>query len=205
MIRYPKVMRSVTGHQRRQTGFIGGFRGAPGGFRQGFRNGLTLIECALAVVIVGTGVVATMQLFASCTRDNQAAVAMTSAVMLSEAIGEITQGLPFSDPETGRNIFGAELGETLQAYDDVDDFDGHSFNPPLDAQRQPITDLPQYTQLVTVAPVLANDPDSNINESDISRTAYTGVVRVKVRVLYRARPTAALEEVYRTSWLRYDR
>jgi hypothetical protein len=169
------------------------------------RRGLTLIETALAVVIVGTGVVATMQLFASCTRDNQAAVAMTSAVMLSEAIGEITQGLPFSDPESGRSIFGSELGETLLDFDDVDDFDQLTFNPPIDAQRMPIPDLAQYSQIVTVAPVLANDPDSNINESDIARTAYTGAVRVKVRVVYRARPTAALEEVYRTSWLRYDR
>jgi prepilin-type N-terminal cleavage/methylation domain-containing protein len=168
-------------------------------------RGFTLIETALAVVIVGTGVVATMQLFSSCTRDNQAAVAMTSAVMLSESIGEVTQGLPFSDPQTGRSVFGAEPGETQMDYDDVDDFDQQSFNPPIDAQRNPISDLAQFTQLVTVVPVLANDPDSNTNETDISRTAYTGAVRVKVRVLYRVRPTAPVEEVYRTSWLRYDR
>ena len=201
MIRYPKVMRSVTGHPCRRSGSIGGVR-------RGMRRGLTLVECALAVVIVGTGVVATMQLFASCTRDNQAAVAMTSAVMLSEAIGEITQGLPFSDPETGRSIFGPEPGETVLEYDDVDDFDGSDwqrFSPPLDAQRQPITDLSQYAQLVMVRPVLANDPDSNVDGTSMAKTAHTGVLRVTVRVTYRQRPGAPEVEAYRTSWLRYER
>ena len=180
------------------------------------RRGFTLVETALAVIIVGVGFVASMQLFAACTRENQFANQVTVAVNLAEAIGEVTQGLPFNDPGSGRAVFGPELDQGEEerdpgSFDDVDDFDQtdqgepRGFNPPIDAMRRPLPELSQYTQLVTVVPVNPMDPDSNASGNDVPRTNPTGAVRVKVRVMYQASPASPTEEVYRASWIRFER
>ena len=170
------------------------------------RRGFTLIEAALATVIVGVAFAATMELFGACTRQNQVSSHMTSALMLSGQVQEAMQGLTFNDPVNGTDVFGAEAGETLATYNDLDDFDGLSFSPPIDAMRQQLPLLSQYTQIVSVMPVYPKKPGSNANEAspDIPKTTYTGAVRVRVRVLYRARPSDVPEEVYRTSWIRLD-
>jgi len=173
------------------------------------RRGFTLIETALATIIVGTGIVATMQLFAACTQQNRNAGEMTTAMMLASNIQEAMIGLSFNDPGSGRTFYGPESGELLTTYDDVDDFDGFTTNNlagPIDSMRQPIADLSQYQQLVSVWPVYVNQLTANSNESspDISKTTYTGAVRVRVRILYRAVSTDPATEVYRTSWVRVD-
>jgi prepilin-type N-terminal cleavage/methylation domain-containing protein len=173
---------------------------------RGFRRGFTLIETALATIIVGVGVAATMQLFATCTRENRAASQMSVAMLLAGNVQEAMGELSFADPGTQHLIFGAETGESLSTYDDVDDFDGATFSPPIDSLRDPISDMSQYSQVVSVWPVYANKLNVNNNESspDIPKSTYTGAVRVRVRILYRATPTAVPAEVYRASWIRVD-
>jgi prepilin-type N-terminal cleavage/methylation domain-containing protein len=170
-------------------------------------RGFTLIESALATVIIGTGFVAMMQLFTTCTIQNNTAAHMTAAQMLGEHVREVTQDLPFNDPFTGRSFFGYESGETLATFDDIDDFDGQTFNPPIDSTRTPITEMSQYTQVVSVMPVYPNQPSSNTNETSpsISKSIYTGAARIRVRILYRPTAGAANQEVYRTQWVRLDR
>lgn len=168
------------------------------------RRGFTLVEAALATVIVGTGIVSLMQLQGTLTQQNAAANQATTAMLLATHIQEAMAGLSFNDPAYGSAYFGPEPGEVLSSFDDVDDFDGQTLSPPIDSTRAAIANLSQYTQAVTVVPVYANKLNSNINPAapDLPKTAYTGVVRVTVRVLYRRVPTAAATEVYRTSWLR---
>jgi hypothetical protein len=86
----------------------------------------------------------------------------------------------------------------------VDDFDGAVFNPPIDSFRQPIPELTQYTQVVSVWPVFLNNLRSNSDESnpDLPKTSYQGAVRVRVRILHQS--AGAPTEVYRTSWIRLD-
>jgi len=165
------------------------------------------MEAALATVIIGVGVVASMELFAACTRQATAANRMTIALMLAGNIQEITQALAFNDPVSGTSVFGPEADETLATYDDVDDFDGCTFNPPIDAARQPLPQLAQYSQVVSVMPVYPVKPGGNTSETapEIPKTAYTGACRVRVRVLFRARPSDAPVEVYRASWICLDR
>ena len=172
-------------------------------------RGFTLIEAALATIIVGVGVVSTMQLFASCSIENAAAAKTSTASMLAGNIQEVMANQAFADPIVGHSHFGPETGEVLSTYNDVDDFDGSSFNPPIDALRQPITNMSQYTQVVSVWPVYPTKLSVNSNEAspDIPKTGagpYTGAVRVRVKVTFRQVPSATPVEVYRTSWIRVD-
>jgi type II secretory pathway pseudopilin PulG len=170
-------------------------------------RGFTLIEAALTTVIIGLGVLAAMQLFEACTRQNATSAQMTTALMLAGHVQEMTQHLAFNDPATGRTTFGAETGESLATYDDLDDFDGRTFNPPLDATRASMSDLSRYSQAVSVWPVYPDDLGVNTNEAspDIPKTTYTGAVRVCVQILYRSRLDAVPATVYVAAWTRFDR
>jgi hypothetical protein len=168
------------------------------------RRGFTLIEAALTTFIIGTAVLAIVQLFAACTEQNSVAAKGTTAMLLASHIQETMAGLPILDPSYANTYFGAEPGEVLRTFNDVDDFDGMTFNPPIDATRTPIPPMAQYSQVVSVVPVLANKLNSNTNPAalDMPKATYTGAVRVQVRIIYRPTPTAAPQEVYRASWLR---
>ena len=168
------------------------------------RSGFTLIEASLATVIVGVGLLAMIQLMASLTDQNQAAHQMTTARLLASNVQEAMAGLSFNDPAYSTTYFGPEPGETLAFYNDVDDFDGRSFSPPIDATRVPVVALGQYSQEVTVWPVHVNQLNINTNPAapDIPKTANTGTVRVLVKVFYQRTPTAPRFEVYRTAWIR---
>lgn len=175
--------------------------------RQSVRRGFTLMEAALATVIVGVGVVAAAQLFGLCSQQNMHSARATVAMMLANNIQETMSGLSFVDPQTGSMVYGSEPGETLATWDDLDDFDNRTFNPPIDARRQPISDMDQYTQVVTVRPVYPGQLSANSDDANptISTTTYTGAARVRVRVTYRPTPSAPEEEVYQRSWIRLDR
>ena len=158
------------------------------------------------MVIVGIGVVASIRLFGACAHENRGSNQMTSAMLLGAHVREAMVGLTFNDPISGRTNFGYEAGETLNSFDDVDDFDGQTYNPPIDSTRSPITSMSQYSQVVSVVPVFPNKLSSNANDTapEIPKTTYTGAVRVRVRITYRANPTDPPAEVYRASWVRLD-
>jgi type II secretory pathway pseudopilin PulG len=168
------------------------------------RRGFTLIEAALATVIVGVGLLAMVQLIGSLTAQNQAAHQMTTARLLASNVQEAMAGLTFNDPAYANTYFGPEPGETLPFYNDVDDFDGRTFSPPIDATRGAVAQLGQYSQEVTVWPVFGNQLNVNTNPAapDLPKTANTGAVRVLVKVYYQRTPAAPKLEVYRTAWIR---
>ena len=138
------------------------------------------------MIIIGVGVVSSIQLFAACSQENRTSNQMTTAMLLTAHIREAMVGLSFNDPISGKTNFGYEAGETLTGFNDIDDFDGQTFSPPIDSLRSTITSMGQYTQVVSVFPVYPNKLNSNTNEStpEISKTTYTGAARVRVRVLY---------------------
>ncbi|CAN5642989.1 hypothetical protein BH09PLA1_BH09PLA1_25050 [soil metagenome] len=150
------------------------------------------------MIIIGVGVVASVRLFSACSQENRVSNQMTTAMLLTAHIREEMVGLSFNDPISGRTNFGFESGETLPAFNDIDDFDGQTFSPPIDSLRSTITSMSQYSQVVSVVPVFPNKLNSNSNDAspEISKTTYTGGVRVRVRVLYRTKPSDTAQEVY---------
>jgi prepilin-type N-terminal cleavage/methylation domain-containing protein len=159
------------------------------------RRGFTLIEASLAIVIVGTGCIAAIELFANVSQSNTNARRLTVAAQLAKHLEEAMAHLPYNDPITRDSNFGPEADESLATYDDVDDFDGFDTtgsSGPVDALRLPIPELEQYAQQVTVTPV----------SGDTLQEPGTGALRVDVRVLWSRAAGSPQREVARTSWYR---
>jgi prepilin-type N-terminal cleavage/methylation domain-containing protein len=89
------------------------------------RRGFTLIETALATVIVGTGVVAIVAAQQAFFRQNEWSTHASTAQRLGNEIREFTLHLPRHDPVTGQAFWGPESSELdVLDFDDLDDFDG---------------------------------------------------------------------------------
>jgi prepilin-type N-terminal cleavage/methylation domain-containing protein len=103
--------------------------------RRGARRAFTLIETAMAVVIIGVGVVAMVDAQQAFMKSNAWSSQAATATFLANEIREYTRRLPRHDPVTGLELdedelvgWGPEEGEvTHDDYDDIDDFDGVRF------------------------------------------------------------------------------
>lgn len=105
------------------------------------REGFTLIEAAMATVIIGVGVVAMVEAQQAFIFSNAWSSHAATGALLAEEVRELTRNMPRHDPvnglfmstnEEGDDIligWGAEPGEVSVAdFDDIDDFDGMIFS-----------------------------------------------------------------------------
>ena len=152
-------------------------------------NGFSLIEAIFAVLLVGLAIAALVGANAAFTRANGAGVDISTAEFLLEQIKELTATLPVVDPESETATFGAEEG-SVDLYDDLDDFDGASFSPPIDIDRTSLTDFGAFTQQVTVQNVSASNFESVVADHS------SDFVRVSAKVLLNS------TEVSSASWIR---
>lgn len=104
------------------------------------RGGFTLIEAALATMIIGVGVVAIVEAQQAFMRSNAWSSLAATSTLLAGEIRELTRPLPRHDPVTGLFMgddggggsvlvgWGPETGEiVVDDLDDIDDFDGIRF------------------------------------------------------------------------------
>lgn len=104
------------------------------------QGGFTLIEAALAVIIIGVGVLAMVDAQTAFIRSNLWSSHAASATFLANEIREYTRHLPKHDPVASLTIsggspgpgtlygWGPDAGEVaLDDFDDIDDFDGITF------------------------------------------------------------------------------
>ncbi len=156
-----------------------------------YNKGFSLIEVLIAIVLVGFAVASLVASNIAFTRANGAGTELTTAEFLIEQIRELTVLLPVVDPETETDIFGPESGETLANYDDLDDFNGASFSPPIGAaDRNVLSGCDAFSQQVAVENVSAS------NFEQVVGAHTSDFVRVTVTVLLNAR------EISSASWLR---
>jgi len=155
------------------------------------RRGFTLIESALVTIIVGTGVVAVMQLLAAGSMASRQSQGLTTAVHLANQIHELSLGLAFADP-TSPADWGPHAGETLANYDDVTDLDGQTFTPPIDARRHTLTNLADWSQSITVESVDPNRITLTVPKGS------TRAQRITVNVLHNG------QIVFTENWLTFD-
>jgi len=147
-----------------------------------------MLETALATMIVGIGVVAVLQLLAAGTLSNEAATDLTTAVNLANNIHEITIRLPLIDPAYP-STWNPHLASPA-SFAGVSEFDGSTFNPPIDVSCNPIASYSDWSQVVTVQSVSDSNLKTVIADSTTEWTA-----RVTVQILCNGRV------VYQTSWL----
>ena len=171
--------------------------------------GFSLIESALATVIVGTGVFAIVAAQQAYHQKNDWAQRTGTAMLLANELRELTLTLPQQDPLTGSASVGAEENELSVAdFDDLDDFAGAvtdglgaglTFDPPINALRQEIADLPGWSQRIEVFNVLP----SNISVDDALTLPLgsTDMMRIKVTVFYQSPQEDAPSAMTQLSWV----
>lgn len=169
------------------------------------RRGFTLIEAALATVIIGTGVLAIISAQQVLLAKNEWSTMTSTATWLGNEIREMTLNLPRHDPVTGTAYWGPEDDEgLLEDYDDVDDFDGYGDglvfsaalgNGPINAARQVIPDMEGWEQIVTVTSVDQYDILTPLAD------ASTEMVRVEVLVRFQASEAQQPIDMTRIRWI----
>ncbi|MFQ6034967.1 MAG: prepilin-type N-terminal cleavage/methylation domain-containing protein [Sedimentisphaerales bacterium] len=153
------------------------------------KAGFSLIEVLIAVVLVGLAITALVIASNSFTIANSAGTDLSTAEFLLEQIRELTALLPVIDPQSGTATFGPEE-TSLADYDDLDDFDGASFSPPINANRESLNDFAAFSQQTVV---------ENVNPTDFQQVVSdhsSHFIRVTVKVFLNA------EEISSTSWIR---
>ncbi len=155
------------------------------------RSGFTLIEAALVTTIISFGVLAMLQLLAVGTVSNNDGAQMSTAINLAKSVREMMIGMSIADPVTPTH-WGSEAGENLATYNDIDDFDGKTYSPPIDARRISIAALPDWSQTIKVQTV-----DPNLLTSTVPNGT-TASVRVTVTVSHNGK------QVTSYSWVAFD-
>jgi prepilin-type N-terminal cleavage/methylation domain-containing protein len=138
-------------------------------------RGFTLVEVLIATILVGLSIYALLAANGAFSMVNGAGVDLTTAEFLAEQIRERTTVLPVVDPQNGTGTFGLEETNIVNA-DDLDDYDGQSFSPPIDAGGNVLTDFTGFTQQVTV---------ENVNKNNFSQVVTdhsSAFVRVTVNI-----------------------
>jgi hypothetical protein len=180
----------------------------------------TLIETTLTIIIVGLAITALVKLVLTNTQVNRYTQRLTTGCLLAENCREMLAGLPFSDPSNGTLTFGPETGETLAAFNDVDDFDGFdsTVRPdisgglpvgPVDAARRVITEtvggvtqVPiewrNWRQQIAVDPVDPNNLNTVYPKPNTARTC----IRITVTISYMAPGSGTWETVNQLRWLK---
>ena len=156
-----------------------------------YKGGFSLIEVLVAILLVGLAIAALVVTSSSFTQANAAGTYLSTAEFLAEQIRELTILLPVVDPQTEDATFGPEADEpTLADYDDLDDFDGASFSPPINADRAALNECDAFTQQITVQNVSAGDFEQVIPDGT------SNFVRVTVKVFLNS------EQLLSTDWVR---
>jgi len=158
------------------------------------KNGFSLIEVLVALVLVGIAIASLVAGSISFTKVTGTDVELTTAEFLIEQIRELTILLPVIDPKTGTDTFGPEPDEAaLSDYDDLDDFDDFDtavFPAPIDAERSFLTDFSAYSQQITVENVSPSNFEQPVSNHSSS------FVRITVKILLNS------EEILSTDWIR---
>jgi len=158
-----------------------------------YKSGLSLIEVLFAVLLVGLAIASLMAANGTFTKANGAGTEQSTAEFLIGQTRELTMLLPVVEPGTptnGVDVFGPESGETLATYDDLNDFDGKTFSPPIDVDRNLLNNFAEYSQTVTIENVSPSNFEQVV--ADNSSKFY----RVTVRVYLNSR------QISSASWLR---
>jgi type II secretory pathway pseudopilin PulG len=141
------------------------------------RRGTSLIEVVVSTVIVGVLIVATLNALGAATSSSRTAGNRAVAIGLADDLMAEIVKAKYVDPGNSP-VFGPETGETTRnAFNDVDDYNGWSEQPPTAKDGTAYTDRNDWKRRVTVDRVTVADPTK-------TSTTETGVKRITVDVDY---------------------
>ena len=141
----------------------------------------SLVEAALAAVIVGTGIVAVVASLGAGARMNDAGRNLTEAVFLAEEMREWTVQLPFTEANGGTSL------SSLYAAG------GTTYSPPINGMGQTISGMTDWSQVLTLSWADPNNLTSTLSPNASS------VIRASVSVRFQG------AQVLAVSWLEANR
>jgi len=159
------------------------------------RRGFWLVESAVAISVVGIGIVAIVGSQQAWHIQAVASEELATGMRLATEIREMSLLLPSNDPITGSATWGPEAGELIPIdLDDLDDLDGAVFaetdgSGPLDATGTVIVGMSDWIQHIQVQCV---DP---FDVTSIVPDGLSEVVRIDVTVMHIG------EEITRLTWI----
>lgn len=139
------------------------------------RPAFTMVEVAIAAVIVGVALAASLATIGATARSARDLSDCQLGQLLADGLMSEILMQAYEDPNNSLQ-FGLESGEsaaTRSAFDDVDDYDGWSAAPPQDKAGNALPDTSGWTESVGVRRVDAANPGT-------VRTLETGVKRIVV-------------------------
>jgi prepilin-type N-terminal cleavage/methylation domain-containing protein len=115
------------------------------------RDGFTLVEIMVSVVLLGVGISAVLYgMGVSHNTANEGRWVLVSGD-LAAYVKQYSKSLAFSEPGSGESNFGPETGELgFDDYDDIDDLNGAVLSPPILADGSELPDLVGWSQNITV-------------------------------------------------------
>ena len=159
--------------------------------KRSLRAGFTLVEVLIAAVLIGFAIAALLASNSAFTSANAGGINLSTAEFLIEEIRELTACLGVVDPESETDVWGPESDEASAAdYDDLDDFDGVSFSPPIDVSCAQLSDFSAFSQQVTVENVFPGQFQTVVADHG------SDFVRVTVTILLNDR------EIDSANWIR---
>lgn len=120
--------------------------------RTHLRTGMTLIEAAMCVLLIGVVLAASMQAAGLSATFQHRANQRAMARFLADGLMNEILTLSYAEP-SGTPTFGRESGESSSSklkYDDIDDFNGWTESPPQDRTGAAITDARDWQRRVEV-------------------------------------------------------
>jgi len=153
------------------------------------KGGFSLIEVLIAILLVGLAIVSLVAANSAFTKANGAGVDLSTAEFLIEQIRELTAQLSVVDPQSAAATFGPEEAG-LAGYDDLDDFDGANFSPPISSDRVALNAFAGFRQRITVENV------SPSNFEQVVADHSSPFVRVTVKIFLNSK------EISSASWIR---
>ncbi len=128
------------------------------------KQGFTLIEVLIAIVIVGIALVSLIAANSSFTSTNDYGVKLSTSEFLIEQIREMI---------------------TLTEYDDLHSFDEEVYSPPKNAEDEDLTEFGAFSQQIIV---------QNVSESDFENVVPDGstpFMRVTVEIRLNSKPISS--------------
>lgn len=130
--------------------------------RHSVRRGASLVEVAMASLLVGVLLISALNAVGARLRHQSALTDHERASLLAEQLlSEVLQHR-YDDPDE-TPVFGPESSEsagTRDAYDDIDDFHGWDASPPQAADGAVLANSAGWRRTATVEYVLSNDVTS---------------------------------------------
>lgn len=152
------------------------------------RNGVTLLECAGASIILGLMVTAGLRAAAGAgAAQATSARALTGSLLAEGLLNEITS-LAYIDAN-GLDLIGVDAGELASdksTFDDVDDFENWIETPPKAPDGTPMANMDKWSRAVRVF-------RAQINSLETKTNSEAGLKRIRVTVSYSGKVVCTLQ------------